>query len=99
MVDSYQSILSNWKFFFVKGPAADATEAPQPWGLLWKPVMKAINVFSFFRLMEHLCNGIDRGKPKYSGGKNLSLCHFVHRKSHMDWPGIKPGPPRWEAGD
>jgi hypothetical protein len=30
---------------------------------------------------------IDRGKPKYSG-KNLSQCHFVHYKSHMDRPGI-----------
>jgi hypothetical protein len=25
-------------------------------------------------------------------GKNLSLCHFVDHKSHMDWPGIEPGP-------
>jgi hypothetical protein len=24
-------------FFVVKGPAADATDAPQPWGLLWNP--------------------------------------------------------------
>jgi hypothetical protein len=46
--------------------------------------------------MEHRWNEIDRGKPKYSG-KNLSQYHFVHQKSHMDWPGIEPGPPRWEA--
>jgi hypothetical protein len=26
-----------------KGAAADATDAPQPWGLLWNPVMKMIN--------------------------------------------------------
>jgi hypothetical protein len=39
-----------------------------------------------------------RVKPKYSG-KKLSQCHFVHHKSHMDWPGIETGPPRWEAGD
>jgi hypothetical protein len=34
-------------FFVVKGPAADATDAPQPWGLLCNPVMKMINCFVF----------------------------------------------------
>jgi hypothetical protein len=46
----------------------------------------------FFRVMEHRWNGIDRVKPKYSG-ENLSQCHFVHHKSHMDWAGIEPRPP------
>jgi hypothetical protein len=36
--------------------------------------------------------------PNYSG-KNLPQCYFVYHKPHMDWPGIEPGPPRWEAGD
>jgi hypothetical protein len=53
--------------------------------------------FLFFQVMEHLWNEIDRRKPKYSG-KNLSQCHFVNHKSHMDSPGIEPGPPRWESG-
>jgi hypothetical protein len=32
----------------VKGPAADATDAPQPSGLLCNPVMKMIIYFFFF---------------------------------------------------
>jgi hypothetical protein len=42
-------------------------------------------VFPSFRVMEHRWNEIYRGKPTYSG-KNVSQCHFVHHKSHMDWP-------------
>ena len=77
-------------FFFVeKGPAADATDAQQPWGLLCNPVMKILSFFPFFRLMEHRWNEIDTVKVKY-----LSQCHFVHHKSHKDWAGIETRPPR-----
>jgi hypothetical protein len=37
-------------------------------------------------------------KPNNSE-KNLSHCHFVHYKSHMDSPGGDFGPPQWESGD
>jgi hypothetical protein len=48
--------------------------------------------------MEQRWNDIDRGKPKDTE-KNLFSCHFIHNKSHMDWPGRDPGPLKWEAGD
>jgi hypothetical protein len=32
-------------------------------------------------------------------GENLPEFHFVRLKSHMSWPGLEPGPPRWEVGD
>jgi hypothetical protein len=31
------------------------------------------------------------GRPKYSD-KSLPHCHFIHQESHVDWPGIEPGP-------
>jgi hypothetical protein len=39
--------------FVLKGPAADATDAPQPKGLLCNPVMKMIRFFSFLQVTEH----------------------------------------------
>jgi hypothetical protein len=47
--------------------------------------------------MEQQWNDTDRGKLKDSE-KNLSQRHFMHHKSHMDWPGCESGPPQWEAG-
>jgi hypothetical protein len=43
--------------------------------------------------MEHWCSAMDEGKPQYSE-KSLFQCHFDYQKSHREWHGIKPGPPR-----
>jgi hypothetical protein len=32
-------------------------------------------------------------------GENLHQHHLVHHKSHMTLPGLKPGPPGWEASE
>jgi hypothetical protein len=84
-------------FFVVNGPAADATDAPQPWGLLCNPLMKMINFFTFFRVMEHRWNEIDRGKPKYSGenrstrGKTCPSATLSTTNPTWTDPGSSPG--------
>lgn len=35
-------------------------------------------------------------KPKHTE-KTMSQRHFVHHRSHMDWPFIKIGPPWWQS--
>jgi hypothetical protein len=39
-----------------------------------------------------------RRKTKWSE-RNLSSATFVRHKHHVDWPGIEPGSPRWQAGN
>ena len=48
--------------------------------------------------MEQLWDDTDRGKLKYCE-QNLSLCRFVHRKSHIDRHEMELGPSRLKAGD
>jgi hypothetical protein len=47
---------------------------------------------------EQQWNDIDRGKSSNSE-KNLSQCHYVHKKSYVEWTGSEPEPSPWEAAD
>jgi hypothetical protein len=53
----------------VKGPAADATDAPQ---LIGRPCDED-DFFSFFQVMEHRWNEIDRGKTEVLGEKHVAV--------------------------
>jgi hypothetical protein len=44
-------------FYVVKGPAADATDAPQPYGFLCNPMMKKKMKMSSFFLPSFTSNG------------------------------------------
>jgi hypothetical protein len=59
-------------------------------GLLYRPLM----------MDDDECGAIGRMLRKGTEGLqwNLPYCRFV-QKPHMTWPGLEPGPPRWEAGD
>jgi len=48
--------------------------------------------------IEQWWNATDKGKPNY-WEKNLSQCHLLDHKFHVDCPGIEPGLPESEAGD
>jgi hypothetical protein len=48
--------------------------------------------------MEHWWDDADENKSNYRD-KNLSYCHAVHTKSHMNWPMIRFEPTWWKAGD
>jgi len=44
--------------------------------------------------MKHWWNDSDRVQLKY-----WEKCHMPHHKSDVDWPGIEPRYPQWEAGN
>jgi hypothetical protein len=69
------------------GHAADATDAPQPLRLIVQPCEEDEGkddwfFFSFFRVIEHRWNEIDRRKPKYSGTKPVPMPLYTSQVEH-----------------
>jgi hypothetical protein len=50
------------------------------------------------KCMEQCSRNTDKRNSKYSE-KNLAHYHFVHHKSHMNWPRKERGSPHWEDCD
>jgi hypothetical protein len=54
--------------------------------------------YQVLQLMEHRWIEIDRGKPT-TRRKTCPSAPLSTTNPSWTWPGIEPGPPRWEAGD
>jgi len=63
-----------------------------------RPFVLLVRATCTRRGVRNCWNDTDSGKQKY-WERNLSQCHCVHRRSHMDWHGNKSELPQWEAGD
>jgi hypothetical protein len=77
----------------VKGPAADATDALQPWGLLCNPVMKVMIIIIFCPFPS---NGAPvewnwQGKTEVLGEKPVPVPFCPPQIPHALTPGSNPG--------
>ena len=60
----------------------------------WKYIILVVD--EWIMSMEYGMNDTDKWILKY-WKKNLSKCHFIYHKSHLDCTGIQTGPPKWES--
>jgi hypothetical protein len=82
---------SGKNFFVANGPAADATDAPQPWGLLCNPVIKIISFFFTFT-----CNGAPvewnwQGKTEVLGEKTCPSATLSTTNLTWNYRGMNRG--------
>jgi hypothetical protein len=54
------------------------------------------------RMIDVECGAVDGvriGREKWSDRRKSFPVPIFHHKSHINWPRLEPGPPRWEASD
>jgi hypothetical protein len=86
------AVYSFMVFLVVKGPAADATDALQPWGLLCNPVMKTkmMIIVVLFLVMEH--GGMKlTGENRSTRRKTCPSATLSTTNSTWTDPGSNPG--------
>jgi hypothetical protein len=91
LTDLHVSHTAGFFPYMVKGPAADATDAPQPSGFLCNPLMKMrIFFYQVLQLMEHQWNEIDR-ENRQLGEKTCPSATLSTTNPTWTDPGSNPG--------
>jgi hypothetical protein len=78
-------------FLFCKGPRSRCYGRTAALRLIVQPCDEDDQFFSFFQVMEHRWNEIDRGKPKYSGGQTCPNATLSTTNPTWTDPGSNPG--------
>jgi hypothetical protein len=52
-----------------------------------------LSIAKMVSIQNRLLNGTDV-KMEVLGGGDMSQCHIVHHRPHLDWPGIVPESPQ-----
>jgi hypothetical protein len=73
VIANQAKLINQYKKIFFGGPRSRCYGHTAALRLIVQPCDEDDYFFTFFRVMEHRWNELDRGKPKYSGKKSVSV--------------------------